>query len=189
MKYKNINGLMMQLLVIALIAVPAPEVKAADVNPVEWDFSLETYGTDTSWTSSTNIPIGHPQYEYNLQLDYVDFKVPVLGWYDVLTHMDTQSASGTAYGIPFNIADFNIDITLDVLGVDYEVFSAHFNGGVDGEGYGFADMTDVSLGDYLIYSVEGFRCGGTIMVTAVPEPATICLLGLGGLLLRRKPCV
>jgi hypothetical protein len=77
------------------------------------------------------------------------------------------------------------------LGQDYlepGIFGVHVHSYVDGSGFGHVDATNVYLGNYpgSPYSVDGFQCGGTLDVT-IPEPATLCLLGLGALsLIRRK---
>ena len=162
------------LLVVSTVAL-VPTAEATSVNPAEWDFSLETSGADAFWTSSTNVPTGYSQYEHNFHLDYMEFKVSSLGWYDMTLYL---SGSGTENGLPFTFGGFDFGIG--------EVFEAHFNGGVDGDGYGFAQITDVVLGNYLSYDVEDVRCGGTITVTAVPEPGTVCLLGLGVLVGMRR---
>jgi hypothetical protein len=170
-------------LLVAMIAAPASTVKAGGVLPAEWDFSLETHGSNAFWTSSTNVLTGYPQYEYNWQLSYADFELSGIGWVSILPYVpsDNKSGSGTEAGLPFVVLNENVGSAGE--------FTAHVYAGVDGGGYGFANMTNVSLGNFeynnVTYGITGFRCGGD--ATVVPEPATICMLGLGALgLIRRK---
>jgi len=167
-------------LLVVLMAVLAPTAKAVAENPAEWSFSLETYEGDVSWISSTNVITGYPQYEYSWQLDYADLQV-FGSWYSILGYVDVDeySGSGTESGLPFIVLD-------DDLGEE-GAFTAHVLAGVDEDGYGYANMTNVVFGSFEGYGVTGFRCGGDATVTGVPEPATICLLGLGALsLISRK---
>jgi hypothetical protein len=169
-------------LLVAMVAVPASTVKAGGVLPAEWDFSLETHGSDATWTSSTNVLTGYPPYEYNWVLNYADFELSNFGWYSVMPYVpgDNLSGSGSGAGLPFVIFDESVGSAGE--------FTAYVYAGVGGGGYGFINMTSVSLGDFehesITYDVTGFRCGGHL--TVVPEPTTICLLGLGALSMLHK---
>ncbi|MHC4708696.1 MAG: PEP-CTERM sorting domain-containing protein, partial [Planctomycetota bacterium] len=55
---------------------------------------------------------------------------------------------------------------------------------VTGQAYGTAHLDSPSLGQFGGYDVLDARFGGGLTVT--PEPATILLLSLGGLVLLRK---
>jgi hypothetical protein len=172
------------LLVVSMAAI-APTAKAVGVNPAAWSFSLETEtsGGNASWTSPTNVVTGYPQYEYNWQLTYADLKITGIGWYDIMSYIPggDKSGSGTESGLPFAV------LNLEDVGQTGTFTVASVLAGVDAAGYGYANMTDVVLGLYNDYGITGFRCGGNATVTAIPEPATIALLGLGSLtLLRRK---
>ncbi len=173
-------------LMVAMIAAPASTVNAGSVLPAEWDFSFETHGAGSYWTSSTNVLTGYSQYEYDWVLNYADFELKGIGWYSIMPYVpgDNQSGSGTGDGLAFVIFNENVGSAGE--------FTAYVYAGVDGDGYGFADMTNTSFGSFYhegtTYDITGFRCGGH--ATIVPEPATICLLGLGALsLLRRKRSV
>ena len=166
---------------VVLVAALASTAKAIGITPAVWDFSLETHGSEASWTSSTTVITGSPQYEYDWALSSAELLLTGIGWWDVLPYIPSgdKSGSGTEYGLPFVVLDKDVG--------QAGVFTAHVLAGVDASGSGYTFMTDVVLGVVDIYGVEGFRCGGEATVTAVPEPTTVCLLGLGALsLLRRK---
>ena len=162
---------------MVLVATLGSTAKAVWVNPAEWDFYLETEGEDVSWDSLTNVRTDYPQYDYNWHTDYTELYVQGT-WYSG----DVDSGSGTASGLPFVISDEDVG--------EPGVFTAHVHIDVDAEGYGHISMTNVVLGAIelggVLQEVEAFRCGGNVTVTAVPEPATVALLGLGSLVLIRR---
>lgn len=66
---------------------------------------------------------------------------------------------------------------LAVLGEDYSIWFGGYGVGDDSFGYDHEDYGT---------SEDGLMYQGTLDITTVPEPTTICLLGLGGLLLRKR---
>ncbi len=71
-----------------------------------------------------------------------------------------------------------------VYHINESVIEADIFVSVDSSGYGNFYVDNVVFGQAMGFDITGVRCEGNISIT--PEPATICLLGLGGLALRRK---
>jgi len=171
---------------VALMAVFGSSAKAVTENPANWTFELETFGTSVSWASDTNVPNDFPQYNYDWQLTEAKLYVEFLGEQDIidLIPAEDKSGSGTEYGLPFNIFWL-----IDPLRIQFEgIITADIWLVVNGDGYGQAHIPSETLflGVYADYEVQGALFGGTLDVHAVPEPATVLLLGLGSLVLLRK---
>jgi hypothetical protein len=170
----------------AVMPVFSSTAKAITENPANWTFTLETYGDPNSWTSATAVDTGFPQYDYDWQLTEAKLYVDVIGELPILEWIpaEDKSGSGTESGLPFNIFG-----PVNPLRIEFEgIISADIYLGVDSEGYGQAHIPQTTLvfGDIEGFAVMGTLFGGDLNVTAVPEPATVLLLALGGLALLRK---
>ena len=166
--------------ICALVTLAAAFGSTAKADsPVSWDFALVTSGEDvaTSPTPNINIDVGYPQYDYTWVLSTKNVWVSGADWLDI----DIPSGgSDHVDGIPF--------VDELILHIDSPGITADFYLTVDSGGFGTVSMKNITLGTYPGYG-EATRAwlGGNVTVTAVPEPATVCLLGLGGLsLLRRR---
>ncbi len=133
-------------------------------------------GEDTCWDSPTRVCTGDPEYEWTLEVTQGDMRISGLGWIPGVPP-DGISGSGIEPGLPFGSCEW-----VEEPGV----FAANICEGVDAFGCGYASMTDVTFGSISGLDVTGFRMGGNVIVEGIPEPATVCLLGLGGLILLRR---
>jgi hypothetical protein len=172
------GGLCCALLV--LIAAFGSAAKAG--NPVNWYVYMETYGEDTYWDSSTYVDPGYPQYDYAYEITKLDVLVDYgfLGqqWTDVLSFLGETSGSGTHEGgLPVEVLNEHIE---------YEGSGCDIYIGVGSDGYGHTSVTNIIFGSILGFDVEGLRAGADVTVTGVPEPASITLLALAGLMLLRQ---
>jgi hypothetical protein len=147
-------------------------------NPAEWDFFLQDYKPETSvcWSSHTIVDTGFPQYNWSY-VALVELNLKDVGWMTVASEDDDGTA---ASGLPFEF------ITENDWGVP-GLFTTDLIANVDAAGYGHAYASDIVWGNFYGYEVQGIRMSGRMSVEGVPEPATIALLGLGGLgLIGRK---
>ncbi|WP_432797085.1 PEP-CTERM sorting domain-containing protein [Poriferisphaera sp. WC338] len=135
-----------------------------------WNISLTTTGNDVTWTSPTAIDLGFPQYDISYNITKVETQI--FGtWGDITSQLDPNTLSG-------NTIENSLPATLYDNTVNEAGSSATILFQINAAGHGFASITSVSLG----FPVTGVRVTGTIDAAAIPEPAMLSMIGLGGLL-------
>jgi hypothetical protein len=180
----TMKKLIMICALVIFAAAFASTAKAVPVNPAEWNFVVITYGTDACWESGTNVDTGYPQYEYDWQIIQMNLKVEDLGCRSIIDDVPGDKSGGdTANAIPFEMLDQRFGLP-GMFGMDINIY-------VDAGGFGHICADEINLGSYDGHAVEGIGLTGNITVNGIPEPTTIALLGLGGLVLvcrRRSAC-
>jgi hypothetical protein len=171
----NKNGLLMSGAVALILAVTT---SAQAVNPANWSFFVETTGSDAYWNSPTSVDTGGTQYDYNWTINSLELRFGILGWFDSTSLLTTASGSGSHVGgLPVVITDQNLSNGGNAAHVLIEV---------DSGGTAHASVTGVTFAS----PIDGARINGDISVSAtiIPEPASVALIGFGGvaLLLRRR---
>lgn len=164
---------LIRITVIAWLGVLCLGSSAMADNPAIWNFYLETYGSRDDWNSTPSfIDFWHSSYQYSWEITNSD--VQVMGsWYPDPCGHDGSGTTGP----------LSIDKML-VYHIDEPEIVANIFVDVDSFGYGDIYIDDITFGQAMGHDVTGMRCWGNVTIT--PEPATICLLGLGGLALRRR---
>ena len=178
--------------IAALLAVSASPVSAVPV--ADWTWDLETTGDGVAdlWISTTNVDLGAPGYEYTWTIDtatiYVEVDTPPVPPVEVSIHdsIDPTNGSGTSSTLGIEIFTPSAPLVIDLPEIGAEISM-----GVLPDGRGFAQLSNVDLhtlagGGGEQYPVVSAIFTGTLHVEAVPEPATIALLGLGSVVLFGK---
>ena len=156
---------------------------------VTWSFEMETYDESTVvWSSDTAVETGYPGYDYDWELTKADVWLVQQGapeiklWYSILDGIATEDkiGSGSSSGLPFDI--------YGTQGLSIPDISAVLYLGVAPTGVGVGQLSDINIGTMggagVTYDILGTRIGGNL--TVIPEPATVFLLGLGGLVFLRR---
>jgi len=174
----------------ALLAVFASPVNALPV--VNWAWELNITGDEIGDTqfAPERVDLGAPDYQYSWEITTVDvfaqvFPLPVPAQtVSVLGEItDPTSGSGSSDNIPILILNpFEID--LPEIGADVYLM-------ISSDGSAAAALTNVDLrtlagGGGEEFPVVSATFAGTLHVEAVPEPATVALLGLGCVVLLGK---
>jgi len=153
-----------------------------------WLFTAEAFeGMNEPWHSTTTIAAGFPRYEYSWELQDVEVRleggaVIEPQWFSFLSSLDEQDRGGSGVSDELAFAVYGVD------GLEMPFISATFNLGVDSTGTGIAQLYNVDFittgGDPV--DVTGARVTGWFEVTGVPEPGTLIILSMGGLVLLRR---
>jgi len=182
-----------------LAATFGSAAKAVPVNPANWDWSVVTLdeARDDDGPLSPPVEPGWPVYEYEWQLTHIDneldpwpaLEVANINWVDIWDGipLDERSGNGSHDGsLPFSDELF--------LHIEYPVITADFFLSVDENGYGTVSIANIIFGQIedlhnpgTYYDITGARFQGNGTITGIPEPATLVLLGAGGVwILSRK---
>jgi hypothetical protein len=165
------------LLILALaLSFMVSMAKAVPVNPITWDYSLVTFGARDDWDSTTNVVPTFAQYDYSWELTQADIEVAG-SWFSIIDIIapEDKAVSGTIIG-PLPAVDELI------VHLEYPEIAADILVSVDEEGYGRISVDNIGWAP----PAAGARLIGNVTVTGVPEPATVALVGLGGMAMLRK---
>lgn len=152
---------------------------------VTWSFEMETYDESTVvWSSDTAVETGYPGYDYDWELTEAGVWLVEQGtqdvpfWYSILDGIAPADKIGSDWssGLPIDI--------YGMQGLSIPDISAVLYLGVHVSGMGIAQLSDINFGTMGAFDIVGTRIGGNL--TVIPEPATVFLLGLGGLVFLRR---
>jgi len=141
---------------IALSAIPAWAE-----NPVNWQVSLSTTGSDVFWTSPTAIDLGFPEYDWSFEITKLTANVLLFGDQNLLEELEATSGSGTGATLPVVLLD-------QVIQESTTGSSALLRIEVDSQGFGRGSATDITLGRVLGFPIRRVDLEATIRVIGIP---------------------
>jgi len=176
--------------VAALLAVYASPASAVPM--VNWTWDLEVFADDDTdtWVSILpNVDLGAPGYEYSWAITkanvYVDPPVSPQEW-SVLDFIAPTGDSGTSDTLFIEIFSPFEPLVIDLPEIGAEITLVVLSTGVGAAGISSVDLRTLAGGGGDSFPVVRAMFGGTLSVTAIPEPATIVMLGLGSATLLGK---
>ena len=164
----------------APVTNPIDPTKVITLQPSEW-IDLDIFWISPGielFTASVDIDVTGPG---TLNMDYLTWPQ---GVWDVGFSQITENVAGKSYTIELVAALFGLPGQVDpVIALDHILFHCDGPGGV------LITLTEnptTSTGGSMDFNGDPVELGPAVQVSQVPEPATIALLSLGGLLLRRR---
>jgi len=162
----------------ALLGISSP---ALAVNPFVWNFSeTVAHGGTAHVISPDQIDLsagpGEPPYDvfnYTYQITKVEGH-GILGWMDLTSLLPPEDLAGsdTVLGIP-PVVIIDESLAEPTFGASADVYAY-----IDVFGYGHLELSNINLAVF-----DQARVTGVMNVEAVPEPISICLMGISGLVL------
>jgi hypothetical protein len=147
-------------LAFILMCATTLQIAAATVNAETWNVSLSTTGDDVFWTSPTTVATGYSAYDWSYEITKVNVKT-ILGNPSVLDLLETTSGSGTAGSLPIQVVD-------DTLSEPTTNSSADIFIEIGADGFGHASGTNITLGRFGIFEIQGVDFEATISVIGIP---------------------
>ena len=169
-------------LAVAMIVLSTGPSAVAE-NPANWNFLVETTGSDTQWDSPTQVDTGFPFYKIDFEVTELKalFGPAALNLFAVGVDPDDYKGSAIVPG-PLPIVILSDAITNDDNDDDVDDTVIDVALWIDGAGQGHLGLSNVLLGPFNGNQVSGFRMGGTFNIEGiVPEPTSLVLLSCGGL--------
>lgn len=136
-------------------------ISASAANPVNWQVSLSTTGSDVFWTSPTAIDLGFPEYDWSFEITKLNANVLLFGDQNLLEELEATSGSGTGATLPVVLLD-------QVIQESTTGSSAHLRIEVDSQGFGRGSATDITLGRVLGFPIRRVDLEATIRVVGIP---------------------
>jgi len=184
------------IMICALVMLPAAfssTARATLDNPVNWHWSLQTDGARDDWYSPASLDTDYPEYNYEGGLTHIEGSNPwpalelevAAGnyiWVDIWDDIPAAERSGSdtwqGQEIPF--------VDKLILHIEHPEITADFLASADKNGNITISIDNITFGQVDVggtfYDVTGARFQADVTITGVPEPSTLVLLGLGGLL-------
>ena len=148
------------VIILAIAGCIGIEAFGQGINPVSWNVSLTSYGSNVYYNPTSSIlDNSYRVYDYHVEITKVEVKI-LFGWIDV-----TQTVGG-----PFVSSGQDTDgLPTVVLSNTYGSSSYNVSADVliwaSEDGYGHATISNVSLG-----ITQGIRASGTVTLQGISKP-------------------
>jgi len=184
--------ILMILVAATLLTVFACPANALPVVDWVWELNTTGDGIGDTWLSTTKVDVGAAEYQYSWEITTAEVFAqveapPVLPQsVSILTDIGPTSGSGSSDDVSIRIFDNLNPFAIDLSEIGADIYLVILSNGMATAQLTNVDLRTLALGGGESYPVVSAKFTGTLHVEAVPEPATVALLGLGCVVLLGK---